>query len=157
MRLSANRCNLKGPRATNMISDGNSEMYMADSVKKIRIDKWLWAARFFKTRSLASRAVNGGKVHLNGARIKASKVVQNDDILHIVKGNLEFTVKVLGVLQYRRPASEARELYEETIDSAEARKEKSEMMKLFHSGRKSPEKRPGKRDRRKIREFTRKD
>ncbi len=125
--------------------------------KKIRIDKWLWAARFFKTRSLASRAVNGGKVSLNGLRVKASKNVTNDDILRITKGELEFTVKILGIAKYRRPASEARELYEESPKSIEIRLEKSKMLKLMYAGQKGPPKRPGKRDRRIIRKFTRKD
>ncbi len=128
-----------------------------ENVEKIRIDKWLWAARFFKTRSLASRAVSGGKVHINGSRIKSSREVKVGDSLNIIKGDLEFTVIVLGVSKYRRPAIEARELYEETSESVETRTEKSALRKMFYAGQKNPGKRPGKKDRRKIREFTRKD
>lgn len=127
-----------------------------ENIHKIRIDKWLWTARFFKTRSLASKAVAGGKVHVNGSRVKASREVKAGDMLHIVKGELEFTLTILGVAKYRRPAPEARTLYEETSESIEARTEKSELRKMFYAGQPKPGKKPGKRDRRKIREFTRK-
>ncbi len=123
----------------------------------LRIDKWLWAARFFKTRSLASQAVNGGKVHLNGARAKSSRPVNIGDKILITKGNLEFDVVVLGLLKYRRPAVEARLLYEETEQSIEKRRETTELRKMFHAGEKAPAKKPSKRDRRKIIDFIRKD
>lgn len=123
----------------------------------IRIDKWLWASRFFKTRSLAARAVNGGKVSLNDSRVKASRNVKEGDVLHIVKGQVEFTITVLKVSKYRRPASEAVLMYSESQESRDARLEKREMMKHVHAGHKKPPGKPGKRDRRKIREFTRKD
>ncbi len=128
-----------------------------ERVERIRIDKWLWAARFFKTRSLASKAVNGGKVRVNGTRIKASREVKAGDALHIIKGELEFSITILGVAKYRRPAPEARTLYEETVESIESRTEKTELRRMFYAGQKKPGSKPGKRDRRKIREFTRKD
>nr|WP_228856438.1 S4 domain-containing protein [Desulfomarina profundi] len=120
------------------------------------MDKWLWAARFFKTRSLAAKAVNGGKVHLNGARTKAARAVKAGDDLFITRGGVEFKVKVLGLSLYRRPAVEARLLYEEYEESIKAREEKRELRRMFNAGFSSPSKKPGKRDRRKIKEFVRK-
>ncbi|BCL60297.1 RNA-binding protein [Desulfomarina profundi] len=122
----------------------------------VRLDKWLWAARFFKTRSLAAKAVNGGKVHLNGARTKAARAVKAGDDLFITRGGVEFKVKVLGLSLYRRPAVEARLLYEEYEESIKAREEKRELRRMFNAGFSSPSKKPGKRDRRKIKEFVRK-
>ena len=129
---------------------------MTDDSEKIRIDKWLWAARFFKTRSMASQAVNGGKVHHNGTRVKSSRLVGTGDKLHITKSELEFDIVILAVNKYRRPASEARLLYEETEESVKARQEKADLRKMFHAGQKSPSRKPDKRDRRKIRDFIRK-
>lgn len=129
---------------------------MTEAKEKIRIDKWLWAARFFKTRSAASQAVNGGKVHLNGTRVKASRTVGIGDKLLITKGELEFAVVILGVNAYRRPAAEAVLLYAESEDSIKSRQEKADLRKMFHAGQQSPAKKPSKRDRRKIRDFIRK-
>jgi len=126
--------------------------------EKVRIDKWLWAARFFKTRSMAAQAVSGGKVHLNGARIKPAKIVQIGDELHIRRGEVEFVVIVQGILAKRRPAREAQLLYEETEASIQIRQETSEQKRLEAAGRMyGPMKRPDKRARRKIRSFIRKD
>lgn len=124
--------------------------------EKIRLDKWLWAARFFKTRSLASQAVNGGKVHLNGKRVKSSRVVEEGNRLLITKGDLEFDITVIGLSKYRRPAKEAQLLYEESPESIERRKDTIEFRKMVNAGRISPAKKPDKRERRKIREFIRK-
>ena len=129
---------------------------MTEGSEKIRIDKWLWAARFFKTRSMATKAVNGGKVHLNGTRVKSSRLVGDGDKLMISKGELEFDIVILGVNNHRRPASEARLLYEETEESIRARQEKADLRRMFHAGQQSPARKPDKRDRRKIREFIRK-
>lgn len=130
---------------------------MVEPNDKLRIDKWLWAARFFKTRSLASKAVNGGKINLNGSRVKSSRSVAVGDKILIIKGNIEFDVVVLGLSKYRRPAVEARMLYEETEQSMDKRKEASEIRKMFYAGEKAPAKKPNKRDRRKIRDFIRKE
>jgi len=124
---------------------------------KIRLDKWLWAARFFKTRSLATQAVQGGKVHVNGIRIKPSRQVNIGDILNIKKGELVFSICVLGISAYRRPAPEASLLYEESEASLKEREEQRAMRKLIRAPGVSPSKRPGKKDRRKIREFIRKE
>lgn len=130
---------------------------MEASDEKIRFDKWLWAARFFKTRSMASQAVTGGKVHVNGQRIKPARTVQIGDELRITKNEVTFIVKVLALSGYRRPAVEARLLYEESPESIKTREEESEIRRMTHAGHTAPAGRPGKRDRRKIREFTKKD
>jgi len=129
---------------------------MVEDAQQIRIDKWLWAARFFKTRSLASRAVQGGKVHLNGSRVKPSRNVSIGDQLSIQKQELTFIVTVLGINEYRRPAKEAQALYEESEQSLRDREEQREMRRLIRAPGAAPARKPDKRDRRKIREFIRK-
>ena len=126
--------------------------------KKVRIDKWLWAARFFKTRSLASRAVNGGRVHLNGRRVKAARAVLLGDELRISRNELEFVVTVLELADRRGPARIARTLYEESEESIRARELRREERRMRRALEQqvAPPKRPSKRDRRKIREFIRK-
>ncbi len=130
---------------------------MKEPVNAIRLDKWLWAARFFKTRSIAAKAVNGGKVHLNGARIKAAKNVQDGDELVVSKGPYEFRITVLAVSPYRRPAVEARLLYEESEESIREREKQRDLKRMMNAGHSPPSGKPGKRDRRKIKEFIRKD
>lgn len=124
--------------------------------EKVRIDKWLWAARFFKTRSLAAKAVSGGQVQVNGARVKPSRVVQPGEVLRIHKGTDEWTVVVLTVSCHRRGAPEARTLYEETDESLRQREQRREKRRSFIFETPHPEGRPGKRDRRLIRKFIRK-
>jgi len=87
----------------------------------VRIDKWLWAARFYKTRSAATDAVLGGRVHLNGARVKPSKDVRLDDTIELTIGATRWTVLVTGLSERRGPASVAATLYAETAESLEAR------------------------------------
>ncbi len=123
----------------------------------VRLDKWLWAARFFKTRSMAATAVNGGKVHLNGSRVKASRVVAIDDQLIITIGVMSFHITVLGILKYRRPAKEARLLYVESEESIKVRQEQSDLRRMSNNGYVASGTKPTKRDRRKIKTFTRKD
>lgn len=123
----------------------------------VRLDKWLWAARFFKTRSMAATAINGGKVHLNGARVKASRAVAIDDQLLITIGVMSFHITVLGISKYRRPAKEAKLLYVESEESIKARQEQSDLRRMSNNGYSAPVSKPTKRDRRKIRTFTRKD
>ncbi len=129
---------------------------MHNENEKIRLDKWLWAARFFKTRSLAAQAVNGGKVHLNGQRVKPARTVGAGDRLEITRGIISFDVEVLGVNNARRPAVEARELYVESEESIKRREETRELRKMAGESHIAPARKPGKRDRRKIKEFIRK-
>ena len=91
----------------------------------VRIDKWLWAARFFKTRSTATDAVLGGRVHVNGARVKPSKEIRAGDTVEIRVGQLAWTVVVRGISDKRGPASLAATLYEETPESAAAREQRA--------------------------------
>ena len=123
----------------------------------IRLDKWLWAARFFKTRSQAAQAVSGGKVHLGGARVKPARKVEVGDELDIGRGEYLFRVKVLAVSARRGPATEARKLYEESEESILERERRREERRLLNMSQTMPARRPDKRDRRKIRAFTRKD
>lgn len=123
----------------------------------VRLDKWLWAARFFKTRSMAATAVNGGKVHVNGARVKAARTVAMDDQLIITIGVMTFHITVLGISKYRRPAKEAQLLYIESEESIKARQEQRDLRRMASDGYAAPAAKPSKRDRRKIRTFTRKD
>lgn len=125
--------------------------------EKVRIDKWLWAARFYKTRSLAAAAVTGGHVHVNGVRVKAARVVTVGDALRIVRDEEEFVVIVQVLADKRGPAVVARTLYAETEESKAARETHVAERRLLNLGRVfPPPKRPGKRDRRLIRKFTKK-
>jgi ribosome-associated heat shock protein Hsp15 len=124
--------------------------------KKIRLDKWLWAARFFKTRSMAAQAVTGGLVQVNGARVKPARQVQEGEILRIRRGEVEFVVTVLGVADKRRPAREAQLLYQESEESVTAREKAREQKRFLALGRLQPTRRPTKQERRQIISFTRK-
>ncbi len=121
--------------------------------ESIRIDKWLWAARFFKTRSMASEAVSGGKVHLNQARVKPGRTVKTGDHLSIQRGLEHFEIDVLGLNDKRRPAKEAVLLYAETEDSKQRRQQQEEARRLASNMQPTPSRRPGKRDRRHIIRF----
>ena len=96
----------------------------------VRIDKWLWAARFFKTRSAATEAVAGGRVHVNGARVKPSRDVQIGDTVQIRIGQLGWVVLVRGLSDKRGPAKVAATLYEETPESLAARARRAEERRL---------------------------
>lgn len=129
-------------------------MNVEEAGEKLRIDKWLWAARFFKTRALAADAVEGGKVHLNGARVKPAKTVHIGDILAIRIGRFEFVVVVRGLSARRGPASEAAKLYEETGESRAAREALAQQLKAEAIPGMERKGRPTKRDRRVIHRFT---
>ena len=131
----------------------SSDRRPADS--KLRLDKWLWAARFFKTRSLAAAAIQGGKVHVNGARVKPAHVVKLGETLGIRRGADEYSVIVKGLARIRGPASQAAILYEETAQSAQRREALAAERKSQTALVPHPVRRPSKRDRRQIIRFTR--
>jgi len=118
-----------------------------------RIDKWLWASRFFKTRPLASTAVNGGKVHLNGQRVKAGRSVSIGDVLSIQKDSVLYEVTIKAINKTRRPAIEACLTYEESEQSRLKREQEQEMKKLASAARPVPVRKPDKRERQKLRQF----
>jgi ribosome-associated heat shock protein Hsp15 len=134
-----------------------SDKQIEENNESIRIDKWLWAARFFKTRSLAADAVTGGKIDVNGARAKPSRIMRLGDKLNIRRGPYESTIVVKGLAKLRGPASEAQLLYEETEESIRKRELVSAQLKLerppeFHSPG-----RPSKKDRRAVLRFTKRN
>ncbi len=114
----------------------------------VRIDKWLWAARFFKTRTLATDAIEGGHVQLNGLRIKPSRNVKAGDRIELVAGEQQWTLIVQALADKRGPASVARTLYEETAESIAARQARIEQRRLQHEPADDLRGRPTKRDRR---------
>jgi len=119
----------------------------------MRLDKWLWAARIFKTRSLASDAVDGGKVKLNGATTKPAKDVKLGDRLQIRAGEQDWEIVVQGLNEQRRPASEAKLLDQETPDSVHWRAQAAELRKLAPVPGPEQKGRPTKRDRRQLSRF----
>jgi ribosome-associated heat shock protein Hsp15 len=120
----------------------------------VRIDKWLWAARFFKTRGLAAEAVAGGKVDVNGDRAKPSRIVRVGDTISIRRGHYEWTILVKAVTRLRGPASQAQKLHEETAESIRKREAAIAQLKLERSPKFDFPGRPSKRDRRAMRRFT---
>lgn len=114
----------------------------------VRLDKWLWAARFFKTRSLAASAVTGGKVHVNGTRTKPGRTVSVGDKLNITKGPYAFEIVVRGLSVKRGRAKVAQTLYEESEESLRIRLALTEQLKLDRLFASRPDRRPDKRDRR---------
>jgi ribosome-associated heat shock protein Hsp15 len=123
----------------------------------VRIDKWLWAARFFKTRSLASKAVSGGHIALNGHKIKPARTVQVGDLLVIRQGFFEVTLSVVALSEQRGPAAAARMLYQETEESVRKREQVLAERKAMNLHASRPEHRPDKHERRKIRQFLKKE
>ncbi len=122
----------------------------------MRLDKWLWVARFFKTRQLAAEAINGGKVHLNGQRSKPGKEVKPGSKIRIHKASLEWDIEVLGLSKQRRPAPEARLLFLESEASKRAREQQIEQQKLLKAAEPKQAHRPTKKDRRQIHRFIQK-
>lgn len=123
---------------------------MAEDVDPIRIDKWLWAARFYKTRSAARQAVEGGKVKLNGERVKPSKDVKCGDTLVIHIGAYEWVIRVVGLSEKRGPAPVARRLYEEDETSRARRAEQVALRRLGSDPEADRRGRPTKRERRQL-------
>lgn len=131
-------------------------MQEAESAGHIRIDKWLWAARVFKTRSLAAEAVEGGKVHLNGARTKPGKTIRIGDEIRIRRGPYEWVVIVRDLSLRRGPARVAQLLYEETEESKLNRERLAQELRVQARGP-EPRGRPTKKARRELERFKRGD
>jgi len=129
------------------MADGNRGM------DKLRLDKWLWAARFFKTRSLAKAAIEGGKVHLAGQRVKVSREIAVGDILQVRQGWDERVIEVLALSDQRRGAAEAQQLYAETDASIAKREAESAARKAAGGMIDRPAHRPNKKQRRQIHRF----
>ena len=126
-----------------------------NSAQKVRVDKWLWAARFYKTRSLATEAIKGGKVTVNGNRAKPSREVEIGDVLILRQGDDIKTINVLDLSDKRGPATVAQLLYQETDESIAKREKEKELRKLAAVQIPHGEGRPTKRSRRMIHRFTR--
>ena len=116
----------------------------------VRLDKWLWAARFYKTRSLARTMIEGGKVHYNGQRSKPSKLVEVGERIKLRQGTDDREVVVLAISEHRGKAEQAQALYEETADSITKREKNAEARKLNSQFAPSPERRPDKKERRSL-------
>ena len=131
-----------------------NDRHTQENTAEVRIDKWLWAARFFKTRTLAAEAVAGGKVALNGARPKPSRTIRPGDHLNIRRDVYEWIIIVKGTSTYRGPASNAQALYEETEESRSRRQADAAQLKLERPADFDSPGRPSKKDRRAISKFT---
>lgn len=125
----------------------------ANSDQRVRLDKWLWAARFYKTRSLAKEAIEGGKVHYNDQRCKPGKLVEQGGELKLRQGWAERTIVIDQVSDRRRGAPEAQMLYHETEDSVRHREELAWQRKTMQAAQLPPARRPSKKDRRTIQRF----
>jgi ribosome-associated heat shock protein Hsp15 len=125
------------------------------NTEDVRIDKWLWAARFFKTRNLAADAVNGGKVHVNGQRCKPSRDLRVGDVVTITKDQNNWEIRVTDLNKQRRPAKEAVTLYSEDEASVNKRLQQIELRKQQQAlmPTSERERRPNKKQRRQIHRF----
>ncbi|MBK1850949.1 MULTISPECIES: ribosome-associated heat shock protein Hsp15 [unclassified Marinobacter] len=121
--------------------------------QRVRLDKWLWAARFYKTRALAKEAVEGGKVHYNNQRCKPGRLVEPGATLTLRLGFMEKVVIVDDISERRRGAPEAQKLYHETEDSVKKREDLSWQRKTMQAAQLPPARRPSKKDRRDIQKF----
>lgn len=125
---------------------------MGETPESLRIDKWLWAARFFKTRSLAIEAINGGKIKINEHPTKPAKKVKTGDLITVSRGQSKMTVVVTGLNDKRRPASEAASLYNETEESRVER-ERQQALSRLNKASQPTTKKPTKKERRQIIQF----
>jgi len=126
------------------------QSYSFSMAESLRLDKWLWAARFYKTRSIAASAIDGGKVQVNGTRVKRGKPIQVGDRIRIRKGPYESLIEVVRLSEHRRSAVEAADLYRETPESIAARKLRAEQQRAADATIQRSKGRPTKRDRRDI-------
>jgi len=122
-------------------------------MEPVRIDKWLWAARFFKTRALASRACDLGRIQFNGVNAKPARDVRVGDMLRVRTEGGEFEIEIMELSEMRGPAAVAQKLYRETAASLEARLKAAAERKAMQEYAPLPERRPSKRDRRRIIQF----
>jgi ribosome-associated heat shock protein Hsp15 len=130
---------------------------MSEMGDKTRIDKWLWAARFYKTRALAAEAIAGGKVQVNGERVKRAKPLQVGDEIRIRQGAFEYHIVVRELSHHRGPSAQAAELYQETPESRAAREERALQLKSLHAAFLPERGRPTKKDRREMEKFKRRE
>jgi ribosome-associated heat shock protein Hsp15 len=130
---------------------------LQESVQSVRLDKWLWAARFFKSRSLATEAIEMGRVHVNGERVKPARLLKPGEKVRIQRGQERLEVFVRFLSDIRRSAPLAQLLYDETIESMAARQEASERRRLYSEPAQGLMGRPTKRNRRAIERFARDD
>jgi len=121
----------------------------------VRLDRWLWAARFFKTRRLAVDAIKGGKVSVDGARAKPARTVRTGQRVAVSKGPVTFEVDVLGLSEQRGPAAEAEKLYAETEASLAERERQRAQRRAVAAAIPQPDHRPDRRDRRRLAAFKR--
>lgn len=128
-------------------------MRKSEQTDKVRLDKWLWAARFFKTRSIAKEAIEGGKVQYNGARTKPGRIVELDAHINIRQGWAEKEVIVLSISDKRKGAPEASLLYHETDESVKNREQAGWERKQMLAAQMPPARRPNKKQRRQIHRF----
>jgi len=128
---------------------------MNEPPTRMRLDKWLWAARFFKTRNLAAEAIKGGKVHVDGHRVKPSKEVGIGSRLEITKEPYTWEITIVALNNQRRPASEAALLYEESPESHQRRQQEVARRRAEKAAMGQPLRRPDKKQRRQIHRFKR--
>ena len=128
-------------------------MNKQDTEHKVRLDKWLWAARFFKTRAIAKNAIEGGKVHYEGQRSKVSKIVEVGAKITLRQGHDEKTVTIDAISDQRRGAPEAQKLYTETVESIKKRMDASETRRAMKGTHFIPDHKPNKRERRQLSKF----
>ncbi|CAG9406510.1 ribosome-associated heat shock protein Hsp15 [Providencia alcalifaciens] len=135
------------PLSTNQSSTKTS------SAEQVRLDKWLWVARFYKTRSIAREMIDGGKVHYNGQRSKPGKIVELGAMIKVRQGNDERIVEVLEISNQRKGAPEAQLLYRETVESLEQREKMAMARKMNALTMPHPDRRPDKKERRTLLKF----
>lgn len=116
----------------------------------VRLDKWLWAARFYKTRSIAREMIDGGKVDYNGVKAKPSRTVEVGALVKVLQGNIRIEVEILKISDVRGPATVARTLYQETEESIVKREKQLEQLKINALLAPHPDEKPNKKDRRTL-------
>jgi ribosome-associated heat shock protein Hsp15 len=124
-----------------------------DVMVLVRLDKWLWAARFYKSRALAREMIDGGKVHYNGQRTKPSKIVEVGATITLRQGFDQRTIQILAISEQRRTATEAQQLYQETSDSIAKREAIAQARKLNALTMPHPDRKPDKKERRDLIKF----